>query len=203
MPAPDNFDYGLFDPLPQAQQEASLLDQPGARAALLQFGLNASQPRVRGQTELGHLGAAVGSGAEAFNRGAALDEADRQAAIKNDQSQQKIDAVRDRLTFAQRFARGGPSGQTQPQQQADDGMHVPAGTSQASPQVLANAGPPAAAGPKPPVSEFVSRHPDAWATLKQRAQNGSPAERQSAAEAIARLKGLVADPQTVDQLLAS
>lgn len=206
MPAPDNFDYGLFDPLPAAQQEAGLLDQPGARSALLQFGLNAMQPMVRGQTTLGHLAGAVGSGAEAYNRGAALDEAQRQTDIKNEQNQQKIDVVKDKLTFAQRIAaqkqgRGG----TQMAQPPEDTSHVPVGQSQPTAGNVADAGPPAPSGaqPKPPVSDFVARHPDAWATLKQRAQNGSPAERTSAADAIARLKAMVIDPQTVDQLLAS
>jgi hypothetical protein len=46
----------------------TLLTDPNSRAALLQIGLGLMQPQAQGQTTLGHIGQAIGSGGEALHR---------------------------------------------------------------------------------------------------------------------------------------
>jgi hypothetical protein len=50
-------------------QWASFLDQPGARSALLNFGIALMQPPSFGDTPTSQIGRAVGAGAEAAGRG--------------------------------------------------------------------------------------------------------------------------------------
>ena len=68
--APSNF---RPNPSPREQEDIagqwrSWIDNPGNRAALMQFGIAALQPVGLGQTPLGHLGNAIGAGAEASAR---------------------------------------------------------------------------------------------------------------------------------------
>jgi hypothetical protein len=46
----------------------TLLTDPNSRSALLQIGLGLMQPVAQGQTTLGHIGQAIGSGGEALHR---------------------------------------------------------------------------------------------------------------------------------------
>jgi hypothetical protein len=46
----------------------TLLTDPNSRSALLQIGLGLMQPMAQGQTTLGHIGQAIGSGGEALGR---------------------------------------------------------------------------------------------------------------------------------------
>jgi hypothetical protein len=52
-----------------ANQIAGFLNQPGAQAALLNFGISMMQPRGYGDTFAGQFGRAVGAGGEAATRG--------------------------------------------------------------------------------------------------------------------------------------
>jgi hypothetical protein len=54
-----------------ANQVAGFLDQPGARAALLNFGISMMQPRGYGDTFAGQVGRSVGAGAQAAAAGEA------------------------------------------------------------------------------------------------------------------------------------
>lgn len=71
-------------------QWATFLDQPGARAALLQTGIALTQPRQFGQTPFGQVMNAVGAGAEAVSGGemqqAKIQEMQNRAAVKEAQA---------------------------------------------------------------------------------------------------------------------
>lgn len=203
----DPNDFNIFDPAPQAAAQPGFLDQPGARAALLSFGLQAMQPISAGQNALGHLGQAAGNAGESFTRTG--DIARKEA--KEGRDEAKLDSqlelanrkmgLQEKLAAQRMAGRGGGVAAAAPVPAAAPPGIVPPGST-AMPTDIA-AGPPAMPMAKPPVSEFVQRFPKDWATLKQRAQNGSPAERSQAASALARLKTMVADPDTLDNLLAS
>lgn len=214
--AASDFDFGMFDPLPASASEASLMDQPGVRSGLLSFGLQALQPVSAGQTPAGHIAQSIGQGAAGFSSANQLNRTQAREDNKDSREQQKVDLAERKLSLseriaAQRLARGGatPLGAAIATNtpSSDSPAAEPPGTAQVpiggTDPGTSEMGTPMVPRAKPPVSDFVSRYPNDWATIKQRAQNGSPAERASAAQSIAKLKTLVSDPQTIDTLLGS
>jgi hypothetical protein len=83
----------LFDP-------TTFLEDPNARAALLNFGINLAQPTPVGQTGLGHFGQAL-AGAGAGVRQLAADEArDTEAASRQDLRLAQANSAEDRARTA-------------------------------------------------------------------------------------------------------
>lgn len=68
-----------------------MMQRPEIRAGLLQFGINALQPVPIGQSGIGGLAAAVGGGAEAYNKNVAAQNADQQRLIENAQKDRALD----------------------------------------------------------------------------------------------------------------
>lgn len=86
-------------PNPTPEQQGGLMQQwkqtladPAARAAIMQFGLQLSQPTALGQNRLGHIGQAVGAGGEAAARVQANERADVEQARKGQETDSRVDS---------------------------------------------------------------------------------------------------------------
>lgn len=71
----------------------SFLEQPGARTALMQFGVNMLQPPSFGDTPMSQLGRAVGAAGEATTRQGILDVKERESEAKTDLAEARAGAA--------------------------------------------------------------------------------------------------------------
>lgn len=83
-PGPQGFNV-IQNPTPEqqgdlAQRWRGFLADPESRAALMQFGLQLSQPVALGQNTLGHIGQSIGAGGEAAGRVRAEERTEAEAA---------------------------------------------------------------------------------------------------------------------------
>ena len=94
----------VTDPANASAQWDSWMDRPGNRAALLQMGLQLMQPVAIGQTPMGHIGQAVGAGAEASTRQAAIDQKEALADAKIEQAEARTRIAQQNADTSERRA---------------------------------------------------------------------------------------------------
>jgi hypothetical protein len=94
IPGPDQFEQ-------LRNQWTTFLDQPGARAALLQFGTTLLQPPQFGQTGAGQIGQALSAGGEAVSRGEEQKSKEDTAAARAEAATARAGEAGSRLSLEQ------------------------------------------------------------------------------------------------------
>lgn len=214
-PPPEEEWHGSpFDPAPPTQgvdpssfldSARGMLNRPGARAALLQFGLNLMQPPQPGQNTLAHVGSAIGAGAEAAQRGRKQEaDLEREGAL-SEYYRSRGGAAEETAAARMLSAEARASDPTRRRLQLDPktGRYR-----LMSPEVVPGPSAEESGGPFPQTvttkrstGDWLKRSPQFWNEVKAGLRSTDPVARRASQEAVARAKPNLVDPDALDAWL--